>query len=166
MVNQGALREQANPVLGSVVVLYRRRVRWFSGWRWWILLAVMAWLSFATGMLFVAVTRDGVKLPAFLAIYLLLTVLGSLIAFLITMFDKRRSMTEQPRVSERTLHVLAALGGWPGLYLARRMFRHKTLKLSFRAVSWAIIAGHAAIIGYGFWSGWYWLALQVLLGWT
>jgi uncharacterized membrane protein YsdA (DUF1294 family) len=127
---------------------------------------VLAWLSFAGGMLYVAVTRDNVKLPAFFAIYLLLTVAASLIAFVITFVDKRRAVRDQPRIRERTLHALAALGGWPGLYLGRRLFRHKTLKLSFRAVSWAIIAVHAAFIVYGLWSGWFWLGLKVLFGWT
>lgn len=117
-------------------------------------------------MLFVAVTRDGVKLPALFAIYLLLTVICSAAAFVLITIDKRRSITEQPRISERTLHVLAALGGWPGAYLGRRLFRHKTLKLSFRAVAWAIIAVHVLIIAYGFWSGWFWLGTSVLFGWT
>ena len=32
---------------------------------------------------------------------------------------------------ERTLHLLALLGGWPGAILARRRFRHKTMKVPF-----------------------------------
>ena len=147
-----------------------RRRSWRWGWlargRFVILLAVLAWLAFATGMLYIAITRSGVKLPAFLAIYLLLTVVLSAIAFVMTWSDKRLAISEQDRIPERTLHVIAGLGGWPGLYLGRRMFRHKTLKLSFRAVAWSIIGLHAAIIAYGFWSGWFWLGLSVLMGWT
>lgn len=146
----------------------RRRwwqLRFCVRWRCWITCGVLAWLAFAAWMLFVAVTRDNVKLPALFAIYLLLTVTGSAVGFYLAAVDKRRAIKDQPRISERTLHILAALGGWPGIYLARRLFRHKTLKLTFRAVAWAIIAVHAMIIAYGIWSGWWWLGIKVALGW-
>lgn len=113
-------------------------------------------------MLFVALTRPDFRMSAFFAVYLLLTVVCSGITFVLTAVDKRRAVKEQPRISERTLHVLAAAGGWPGAYLARRLFRHKTLKAAFRAVSWVIIAVHAILIAYGLWSGWYWYGVKTL----
>lgn len=182
MVNQGTKTEQGRfkieliPVRrrtgihsrGYSILARRRRwrLRWCVRWRFWITASVLAWLSFAIFVLYAAVSRENVKLPALFAIYLLLTVGSSLAAFVLIGLDKRRAAKEQPRISERTLHVLAAVGGWPGGYLARRIFRHKTLKLSFRAVAWAIIAVHALIIVYGLWSGWFWLGLSLLLGWT
>lgn len=168
MVNQGTETEQARTKIKDNPVARKRwwRPRWCARWRCWISCGVFAWLLFAAWVLYAAVTRDGVKLPALFAIYLLLTVISSAAAFVLIALDKRRAVRQEPRISERTLHLLTAVGGWPGAYLARRMFRHKTLKLSFRAVAWAIIAAHALFIAYGLWSGWFWLGLSLLLGWT
>lgn len=164
MVNQEEETEQRR--LGKRIENVARRpwwrLRWCARWRWWISFSVFAWLAFAMWMLYVAVARTGFELPAFFAIYLLLTVVCSGVAFLLVAIDKRRAIKDQPRISERTLHLLAAAGGWPGAYLARRIFHHKTLKVSFRAVSWVIIAVHALIIAYGFWSGWYWYGVKTL----
>lgn len=46
------------------------------------------------------------------------------------------------------LHLLEALGGWPGSMLGARLFHHKTRKLTYRAVTWAIVAGHALLAGW------------------
>ena len=51
------------------------------------------------------------------------------------------------RIPERTLHLLAFLGGWPGALLGQRFFRHKTKKLSFLIAFWAVVALHVAIVG-------------------
>jgi uncharacterized membrane protein YsdA (DUF1294 family) len=42
-------------------------------------------------------------------------------------------------VPERTLHLLALLGGWPGAILGQRHFRHKTRKVSFLFAFWAVV---------------------------
>ena len=34
------------------------------------------------------------------------------------------------RIREGTLHLVEALGGWPGAFLAQQTMRHKTVKLS------------------------------------
>lgn len=56
----------------------------------------------------------------------------SLVAFLMFGWDKWRASRSGRRVSERTLILLGALGGWPGGFLGARLFRHKTIKRSFR----------------------------------
>lgn len=124
----------------------------------WLTLFAFAWFAIAAYLLYRAFTQSGVKLPALLAFYLLATVAFSVIAFVLYGVDKRRAVRDKPRVSERTLHLLAALGGWPGAHLARRVFRHKTLKLSFRIVFWIIVGAHLLVITYGFLFGW-WLSL-------
>lgn len=75
--------------------------------------------------------------------------ISSLITFALYGFDKRRAIGGGSRVPERTLHLGELLGGWPGAFLAQRVFRHKTQKASFRRVFWLIVLLHAA--GWGTW---------------
>ena len=58
---------------------------------------------------------------------------------------------------------MASASGWPAAYLGSRIFRHKTLKISFRAIFWLAVALHLTVIGYGIWSGWWWVAIKALL---
>ena len=55
----------------------------------------------------------------------------SLITFAVYAWDKRAARLRQRRVRERTLHLLALAGGWPGAWLARQWLRHKSAKPSF-----------------------------------
>lgn len=41
-----------------------------------------------------------------------------------------------PRISEKTLHTISILGGWPGALYAQQTLRHKTIKKSFQEVFW------------------------------
>lgn len=43
------------------------------------------------------------------------------------------------------------------------LFRHKTQKVSFRAVYWLIIAIHLLLLGYVWWSDWFRLMAQALI---
>ncbi len=56
----------------------------------------------------------------------------NLMTFLTFGFDKAAA-DKRPRVPERALLTLAALGGSPGALLARPAFRHKTRKQPFGA---------------------------------
>jgi len=47
-------------------------------------------------------------------------------------FDKWRATRSKRRVSEFSLALLGALGGWPGGLLGMIFFRHKTAKLTFK----------------------------------
>jgi len=77
----------------------------------------------------------------------------SLVAFIAQWIDKRQAEAGAWRVPENALHLLELLGGWPGAFLAQRLFRHKTVKLSYRLVFWLIVAANE------------YAAIDYLLGW-
>lgn len=63
-----------------------------------------------------------------LAIYLLAI---NLFAFLLYGVDKRKAKKSEYRISERTLLLVAAVGGSVGAILAMRCFKHKTRHRKF-----------------------------------
>ena len=71
--------------------------------------------------------------------------LMSLMAILAHSIDKGRAEKELWRIPESRLHLLEALGGWPGAFLAQLFYRHKIRKLSYQAVFWAIVAAHGGL---------------------
>ncbi len=69
-------------------------------------------------------------------------------------WDKRAAARAAPRVPERRLHVLEALGGWPGALLAIRWLRHKNRKPGFWLITASIAAAHAAAWLLAWRAGW------------
>ncbi|HAA46306.1 MAG: hypothetical protein XD36_1473 [Halomonas sp. 54_146] len=65
---------------------------------------------------------------------------ASLFAYITYAVDKKAAIKNRQRVSERSLHLLGVLGGWPGALLAQQQLRHKTQKTSFRLVFWFTVA--------------------------
>lgn len=71
----------------------------------------------------------------------------SLCTFALYFADKSAARANSARISERTLHIFALLGGWPGALAGQQLFRHKTRKQPFRAIFWCtVIANIAALI--------------------
>ncbi len=81
--------------------------------------------------------------PIALGVLLLL----SLLTFFIYGFDKNAAQTGRWRTAENTLHLLSLVGGWPGAWVAQRLFRHKVCKTSFMAGYWATVLAHLAAVG-------------------
>lgn len=77
----------------------------------------------------------------------------SLLAFAVYAFDKRRAVKAAERTPESFLHLLELLGGWPGAFLAQRLLRHKSAKISYQFVFWLIVLGYQVV------------AADWLLGW-
>ena len=67
-------------------------------------------------------------------------------------YDKAISGGTRTRVPEKVLLLLALLGGSPAALLAQQLFRHKTVKPSFRRMFWLIVALQATAAGaVGWW---------------
>src|SRR5690606_4616114 len=88
------------------------------------------------------------------AAFLGLTLVMSAVAAVVNSVDKWRAVRNREpgrprrRVSERTLHALDLLGGWPGGLLARRVFHHKQNAGRKRGFIWttrAIVALHLSL---------------------
>ena len=82
----------------------------------------------------------------------------NLATFLIFGFDKAAAADKisrgRPRVPERVLLTLAALGGSPGALLARPVFRHKTRKQPFGAWLTLIVFAQAGAVVAGLAIAW------------
>ncbi len=119
--------------------------------RWWFGLLASVWLAAAVVVLAVGLTRTDTGLSWPVLLYAGVTVVASLFAFGAYGLDKRRAVRDGRRIPERVLQASALLGGWPGAFLAQQVFRHKTLKASFRLVFWGIVLLHAAAFGWCVW---------------
>jgi uncharacterized membrane protein YsdA (DUF1294 family) len=88
-------------------------------------------------------------LQALATVFLLL----NLVTFALFGLDKALARAGRRRVAERRLLGLALLGGTPGAYAARAVFRHKTRKQPFSGHLFRIAALQA--IGGGLALGWW-----------
>lgn len=70
----------------------------------------------------------------------------SLLALAFYMYDKSAAQRGNQRTPERTLHLIALFGGWPGALLAQGLFRHKSSKRSFQQVFWATVVLNLAAL--------------------
>lgn len=82
----------------------------------------------------------------------------NLVTFLVFGFDKLKAKYKEKhegarRVPEKTLFLLAALGGSVGALLGMRVWRHKTLHRSFR-IGIPLILAVQILIPAGLWLYW------------
>jgi uncharacterized membrane protein YsdA (DUF1294 family)/cold shock CspA family protein len=98
------------------------------------ILGALAILAFAAIYVLVDLTWGPVPL------WVLFAYVGvSIITFGAYVLDKSAARSQRRRVAETSLILLGMFGGWPGAILAQQLFRHKTAKLSFRAVFWVSV---------------------------
>ncbi len=79
-------------------------------------------------------------------VYLLWVALACLVSAGLIGWDKRQARRGRWRVPEATLHLWEVLGGWPGSWIARRHFRHKTAKRSYVWTARAAAAVHVVTV--------------------
>jgi len=82
----------------------------------------------------------------YLPIVIMIYAAASLATFVAFAIDKRLAVNGRRRIRESTLHMLEALGGWPGALIAMRVVRHKTRDASYLPLHRLIIAAHMAAI--------------------
>jgi len=78
--------------------------------------------------------------------YVAVVLVLSAISFVLYGWDKRQAKVNGWRVSEKNLHMLSFLGGWPGAILGQKYFRHKTQKQSFRIAFWFTVIAHIGAV--------------------
>lgn len=69
------------------------------------------------------------------------------VSFVVYGFDKRAARRGDWRVTEASLHGIDLIGGIAGGLIGQLVFRHKTRKGGFAAVSALIASGHIAALG-------------------
>ncbi len=70
----------------------------------------------------------------------------SLVAIFVTISDKRRAQRKKYRISEKTLLILASLGGSLAMYITMLAIRHKTKHVKFMAGIPLIMVLQAVVI--------------------
>ena len=81
---------------------------------------------------------------------------ASVLCIVVYGIDKLAARGGHDRVPEAMLLSLGLVGGWPGAIVAQQVFRHKTVKRSFRAMFWVTVAMNVAVFA--------WLAMRHSIG--
>ena len=74
--------------------------------------------------------------------------IASILAFFAYAFDKSAASRNEWRTPEKTLHLFAVFGGWPGALMAQRVLRHKSAKASFQMTFWATVVLNCGILAW------------------
>ncbi len=72
----------------------------------------------------------------------------SVVTMIAYAIDKSAAVRGKWRISENSLHALELGCGWPGAWLAQRLFRHKTVKKSYQMVYWFMVALNLGAVWY------------------
>jgi uncharacterized membrane protein YsdA (DUF1294 family) len=100
-------------------------------------------LSVMVAGLALAALRPALSWPWLVAAWL---VGVNVVTFLYYGHDKRRAQRGGRRVPEVALHTLAFLGGSLGAYAGMELFRHKTVKGTFRIFFWFVVVLQALLV--------------------
>lgn len=88
------------------------------------------------------------SIPAYIATYLAAV---SLVAIVLTVYDKRAATRGSWRIKERTLVLISVIGGSVTMLIAMRMIQHKTKQPKFMVGIPVIIILQIAIGVFGWW---------------
>ncbi len=119
------------------------------------MIPAILWLVVCPGLLAFSLFTERFNAGLWWELYFLAVTILSPLAFVAFGWDKWRAKRETTRIPEKTLHLLAALGGWPGAAVGQQWFRHKTVKPVFRAILIAICVLHIVGVSALLWFDWH-----------
>ncbi len=114
------------------------------GFRTILLLVAGSWFLGAGSLLAASLFTDSYSAGLWAEIYLAAVTVLSVATFVAFGWDKWKAGRDGQRIPEKTLHLLAVFGGWPGAVLGQQLFRHKTVKPVFRTILFGIMTLHIA----------------------
>ena len=85
-----------------------------------------------------------IYMPYFIIYLIVINLIGILIMYV----DKRKAMYGRWRIPEKTLIIIALLGGSIGCMVGMKLFRHKTQKIKFVLGYPTILIAETIIIAY------------------
>jgi uncharacterized membrane protein YsdA (DUF1294 family) len=110
------------------------------------LLPAVTWLVGCPALLAFSLLTERFHAGLWWELYFLAVTVMSPVAFAAYGWDNWKAKRETSRIAEKTLHLLAVLGGWPGAVLGQTWFRHKTIKPVFRAILIGISLSHIGLV--------------------
>lgn len=110
-----------------------------------LLIGVASALLLLAGL--VIVLDQPASLPLWIALWM---AAFSIATYGVYAYDKAQAQASGLRVPEAVLHLMGALGGTPGAFIAMRTLPHKTRKAQFQAIFWLIVAAQAALLIWWF----------------
>jgi uncharacterized membrane protein YsdA (DUF1294 family)/cold shock CspA family protein len=105
-------------------------------------------LSVIISSAFISIVIGLVLLNKLPVIILVPYIVASVLTFVLYAKDKSAAQKGKWRTAESTLHIFSLVGGWPGAVIAQSILRHKSKKLSFRAVYWITVIINCSILGW------------------
>lgn len=87
-------------------------------------------------------------LTNYIIYFVIYLIVINLIGILIMYVDKRKAMYGRWRIPEKTLIIIALLGGSIGCMVGMKLFRHKTQKIKFVLGYPTILIAETIIIAY------------------
>ena len=116
------------------------------GFRTIQMLVATVWFLGSAILLAASLFTDSYSAGLWAEIYFAAVTVLSVAAFVAFGWDKWKAGRDGQRIPEKTLHMLAVFGGWPGAVLGQQLFRHKTVKPVFRTLLLGITILHIATV--------------------
>jgi uncharacterized membrane protein YsdA (DUF1294 family)/cold shock CspA family protein len=106
-----------------------------------LLVGVVSALLLLAGL--VIVLKEPASLPVWIGLWV---ISFSIATYGVYAYDKAQAQSQGLRVPEAVLHLLEALGGSPGAFVAMRVLHHKNKKREYQVVFWLIVAAQAGFL--------------------